>query len=89
MNLPNVYVAQSPIHGRGLFAGQTINEGVRVIEFAGDVVTKDEFKERFQQYEAEGNSEIYYMDLDEIECYIDGTINGNDARYVNHSCEVS
>lgn len=89
MSLPNVSVDDSAIHGKGLFAGQIIDEGTRIIEYVGDVIDWDEVQVRRQQYEAEGIVEKYFMELGDGESYIDGTINGNYSRYVNHSCEVS
>lgn len=89
MNLPNVSVKESPVHGRGLFAGQLIDAGVRIIEYVGDVVTLSEERERRRQYKAQKIKGNYFMELVEGESSIDATINGNDSRYANHSCEVS
>lgn len=79
----------SEIHGNGLFADQMIGANHSIIEFVGDVIDWDEYQVRKEQYEAEGIAEKYFMALGDDESYIDGTINGNESRYINHSCEVS
>lgn len=83
-----VIVKESEIHGYGLFADQMIGSNHSIIEYVGDVVSEDEYEERKEQYEDEGIAEKYIMKLGDDQ-YIDATINGNDSRYINHSCEVS
>lgn len=62
--------------GLGLFAGEKIKKGVKVIEYIGEKVTVDEANKRGGKYLFEINSKWT----------IDGTNRKNIARYVNHSC---
>ena len=69
----------SPIHGRGGFAAREIPGGTHVIEYLGNRITKDESVQRC----AENNEYIFalnnYTDLD-------GNVDWNPARFLNHSC---
>ncbi len=69
----------SPIHGTGAFAGQTIQSGTRIIEYAGEQITKDESLRRCQA----GNPFIFYLSSEED---LDGNVESNPARWLNHSC---
>jgi SET domain-containing protein len=69
----------SPIHGIGAFAQTRIPKGTRVIEYVGEVITKQESLRR-----CERNNE-YIFSLDE-ERDIDGNVPWNPARFINHSC---
>ena len=63
--------------GLGLFAGEPIKKGTKIIEYVGEKVTADEANRRGGKYLFEINSKWT----------IDGTTRKNTARYVNHSCD--
>lgn len=69
----------SAIHGLGAFARKDIPAGARVIEYTGEKVGKDESLRR-----CEGNNE-YIFSLDQVHD-IDGNVESNPARFINHSC---
>lgn len=69
----------SPIHGDGAFATRPIAQGTRIIEYAGERITKSESIRRCQQ----GNPFIFYLD---DSCDLDGSADTNPARFINHSC---
>jgi SET domain-containing protein len=69
----------SAIHGTGGFARVNIASGTRAIEYVGEKITKSESLQR-----CEADNE-YIFDLDE-EYDIDGNVNWNPARFINHSC---
>ncbi|WP_243317063.1 SET domain-containing protein [Geothrix paludis] len=78
-----IRVQASAIHGTGVFAKRPIPRGTRVFEYAGRRVAKAEL------LAAAGRGErtlTYVLNLDE-DTAIDGAEGGNDARFVNHSCE--
>lgn len=78
-----IRVQASAIHGTGVFAKHPIPRGTRVLEYAGRRVAKAEL------LAAAGRGErtlTYVLNLDE-DTAIDGAEGGNDARFVNHSCE--
>ena len=62
--------------GLGLFAGEKIKKGTKIIEYIGEKVTAEEANRRGGKYLFELNSKWT----------IDGTNRKNIARYVNHSC---
>jgi len=72
-------VAPSGIHGQGVFARVPILAGERIMEYVGERISKAESLVRCEA----GNPFIF--DLDE-EWDIDGSVDWNPARFVNHSC---
>ena len=75
-----IHIAASPIHGRGGFASARLAAGTRVIEYVGERITKAESARRC---EAE-NWFIFGLDA---EFDLDGNVEWNAARFLNHSCE--
>jgi SET domain-containing protein len=71
---------KSLIHGIGGFARRCIPRGVRVIEYVGEKIDKQESLLR-----CEKNNE-YIFTLDE-QHDVDGSVEWNPARFLNHSCE--
>ncbi len=69
----------SDIHGRGGFARKLIPGGTQVIEYVGRTVTKAESEKLCSD-----NNE-YIFDLNE-EFDLDGNVEWNPARLINHSC---
>ena len=70
----------SPIHGRGGFARTDIPAGTPLIEYVGEIIDKAESIRRCE----ENNEYIFTLD-DERD--IDGSVDWNPARFINHSCE--
>jgi SET domain-containing protein len=69
----------SPIHGIGGFAAADIPSGTRIIEYVGEQITKAESLRR-----CEANNE-YIFALDDTHD-LDGKVEWNPARFINHSC---
>jgi uncharacterized protein len=78
-------VRESPIQGRGVFAGEPIAAGTRIIEYAGEVISEGEGDARYDEA-AMGRHHTYLMSLSDGRC-IDAAVGGNDARFINHSCD--
>src|ERR1044071_8149522 len=72
-------VAPSGIHGQGVYARVPISAGERIVEYVGEKISKAESLLRCEA----GNPFIF--DLDE-DWDIDGSVEWNPARFVNHSC---
>jgi len=70
----------SAIHGIGGFAKADIVVGTRVMEYAGEKITKDESLRR-----CEVGDEFIFSLSDELD--LDGNVPGNPARFLNHSCD--
>lgn len=75
----------SPIQGRGAFATRRIRKGTRIIEYTGERITQDEADERYDD-EAMGRHHTFLFTLDE-KTVIDAAVDGNEARFINHSCD--
>jgi SET domain-containing protein len=76
---------QSPIQGRGAFATRRIRKGTRIIEYAGERITQDQADERYDD-EAMERHHTFLFTLDE-KTVIDAAVDGNEARFINHSCD--
>ncbi len=70
---------KSLIHGTGGFATKKISTGTRLIEYVGERITKAESIRR-----CEADNE-YIFTVNEKED-LDGNVEWNPARFVNHSC---
>ena len=82
---PLIEVRASPLHGLGVFAARRIPRGTRVIEYLGERVSHAEADRRYDHKDA-GDSHTFLFIVDE-RTVIDAGIDGNEARFVNHSCE--
>lgn len=79
---PKVFVDESVIHGCGLFAGERIEPGCRIIDYRGERIPSGEGTTRSRD-----NEELTYIFTLSDKYDIDGSVNGNDARFANHSCD--
>ena len=83
-------VRNSPVHGRGIFAARDIPAGTAVIEYAGEVISKNEAERRghalFEEASKTGGAGVYIFILNG-RYDLDGNVPWNDARLINHSCE--
>ena len=80
---PPFQVRSSSIQGRGVFATQPIRKGTRLIEYVGERISTEEADSR---YEDEVPSAVLLFMVDK-RTVIDAAVGGNDARFINHSCE--
>ncbi|KAM9824640.1 histone-lysine N-methyltransferase 2B-like [Neosynchiropus ocellatus] len=80
-----VGVYRSPIHGRGLFCKRNIEAGEMVIEYAGTVIRAVLTDKREKYYDSKGIG-CYMFRIDDFDV-VDATMQGNAARFINHSCE--
>ncbi len=78
-------IRKSSIQGRGVFATQRIRPGQKVVEYAGERVTNAEADRRYDE-ENMSRHHTFLFTLDD-ETVVDGRSEGNDARYINHSCD--
>ena len=71
-------VKKSSLHGKGLFASQDIPWGVKIIEYKGQLISDALAEKRI----AEGADCIFELGDD---ANLDGAVEGNEARYINHT----
>jgi hypothetical protein len=83
--LPLFEVRHSPIHGYGVFAARRIRKGTTVVEYLGDRVSHAQADARYEDKDPDDNHTfLFTVDAKTV---IDGGVNGNEARYINHGCD--
>jgi SET domain-containing protein len=78
-------IRESPIQGTGAFATRHIPAGTRLIEYAGIRITPAEADEQYPD-DAPGRHHTYLFAIDD-DVVIDAAFEGNEARFINHSCD--
>jgi SET domain-containing protein len=77
-------IRPSPIEGLGAFATMPIPAGTRLIEYAGERLTPAQADARYPDVSgARHHTFLFAIDDDVV---IDAAIDGNAARFINHSC---
>ena len=80
-----IQVRRSGVHGKGVFALAEIDPGAVVIEYKGEVISWPEALRRHPHDPSQPNHTFYFhIDEDHV---IDGNVDGNAARWINHACE--
>ena len=74
-------VTESPLHGFGCFATVRFLKGDRIAEYAGEKINRRDAMRRMKRPNGKRISEV------EAEWYIDGSVDGNQTQYINHSCD--
>ena len=82
---PLFAVRNSRIQGKGAFAIRRIRKGQRVIEYTGDRISPDEEARRYDEDKMDRHHTFLFGVDDEVS--IDAAVGGNDARFINHSCD--
>ena len=72
-------------HGVGAFALRPIPSGTRLIEYTGERITEAEGDARYP--EVPGEQIITYLFAIDDGVVVDAAVGGNDARFINHSCD--
>ena len=81
---PLFEVRHSPVHGLGAFALRRIHKGTRIVEYLGERVSHQEADRRYEGKEA--NDAHTFLFIVDSRTVIDAGVDGNDARFLNHSC---
>ncbi len=84
---PNPYIEErtSPIQGRGAFATRAIRKGTRIVEYLGERISWRTADRRYDD-DSMGRHHTFLFTVDN-RTVIDGAVNGNIARFLNHSCD--
>ena len=84
---PNPYleIRTSAIQGRGAFAARPIKKGTRIIEYTGQRISWRTADKRYDD-DKMGRHHTFLFTVDDKIC-IDGARDGNEARFLNHSCD--
>jgi uncharacterized protein len=81
---PIIVRRQSAIAGWGVYAGQTIEEDAKIVEYKGELISQAEGWRREQRYLP--RKRIWIFNIDDRWAR-DAAVGGNVARYINHACE--
>jgi SET domain-containing protein len=74
----------SPIHGNGVFATEAIKKGERIVRYKGKLRTHEEVDEEYGDEDENGHTFLFTLNDDYV---IDANVDGNIARWINHSCK--
>jgi hypothetical protein len=77
-------VRPSAIQGLGGFANRHIPAGTRIVEYAGERLTPTEAEARYPEITGERHHTFLFAIDDDV--VVDAAVNGNAARFLNHSC---
>jgi len=79
-----IQVRRSKIHGTGVFAKKALKKGEFIIEYGGLLRTHEEVDGAYDGEDETGHTFLFTLNEDFV---IDGNLNANDARWINHSCD--
>jgi SET domain-containing protein len=82
---PLITVQRSSVHGSGVFAARPIRKGTRIIEYTGERVTHAQADSRYEDKDEKDNHTFLF--IVDRKTVIDAGVDGNDARFINHSCD--
>ena len=82
---PPFEIRPSAIQGLGAFATRRIPAGTRLIEYAGERLTPAQADARYPDIPGERHHTCLFAIDDDV--VIDAAVNGNEARWINHSCD--
>lgn len=80
-----IEVKESNIHGTGVFASTDIAKGQCIIEYMGERISWKKAEARHPHDPSQPNHTFYFSISNGK--VIDGKYNGNDAKWINHSCK--
>lgn len=78
-------VKRSALHGQGVFAARDIPAGTVIFEYVGARITPEQADEKPSE-DPDNPFHTFFFSLSSGEI-IDGGEGGNDARWINHSCD--
>ena len=82
---PPIEIRPSPIAGLGAFATRHIQKDARVIEYVGERITPAEADTRYTDAPSPHHPVLLFTV--DARTVIDAGAKGNNARFINHSCE--
>ena len=78
---PSIEVRESGVHGKGAYATRPIRKGRRIIEYTGKIMPWGDASED------PDDPHTFLFGLSDGVNVINAAIDGNDARWINHSCD--
>ena len=83
---PDVKPRRAEGRGWGLVASHLIKKGSFCIEYVGELITMEEYRNRMKKNQECKEENYYYLTIDNNRM-IDAGPKGNVARFMNHSCD--
>lgn len=80
-----IRIGASGVHGKGAFATQRILKGTRIIEYKGERIPWKHAQE-LPPHDPSNPHHTFFFSLDDGNV-INAAVDGNEARWINHSCE--
>ena len=80
-----IRVNRSRVHGTGVFATRRIPKGTRIIEYTGERISWKE-AQALPPLDPKEPHHTFFFSLDDGRV-INAAVDGNDARWINHSCD--
>lgn len=74
----------SSIHGNGVFADEPIRKGERIVRYKGKVRGHRQVDRLYGDMQENGHTFLFTLNEDYV---IDANVDGNIARWINHSCD--
>ena len=84
-SVPYFKVRSSGIHGKGAFALRRIRQGTRIVEYTGERISHEEADRRYAG-KPDDHHHTFLFAVNK-RTVIDAGRHGNDARFINHSCD--
>ena len=81
---PRFATRRSPIHGRGVFARVDLPAHEHLLEYRGARIGRERAAELDRELTEAGHTFLFTVNDTTL---IDGSVGGNSARWMNHSCE--
>ena len=81
---PPFEIRPSPMQGLGAFATHRIPAGTRLVEYAGERLSPAAAEARYPDLPGVRHHTFLFAIDDAV--VIDAAVDGNDARWINHSC---
>ena len=82
---PLIAVRRSRIHGSGVYAARRIRKGTRIVEYVGERISHATADARYEDKgQDDGHTFLFIVDGRTV---IDAGVAGNEARFINHSCD--
>jgi SET domain-containing protein len=82
---PFFEIRTSTIQGLGAFAIRRIRKSTRIIEYQGERISTEEADRRYDDDQSE-HPHVLLFTVNK-KTIIDAGVGGNEAKYINHSCE--
>lgn len=82
---PFFEVRKSKIQGRGAFATAPIKKNQRIIEYTGEHISNAEADSRYDESKMRRHHTFLFTLTSRT--VVDGAVGGNEAIYINHSCD--